>query len=513
MALLPVADTTELLFPAVPAVRDSPGPRARRPDDPLLFLDADLGAIAFQRRVFEEAQDGRNPVLERVKFLAILGANLMVLGARKHLAAAAQHLWREARAYAARTLYPELAALGVQPPSLDDMPDAHGLAQLWNITGIARPDLCHPRIYPRDAIGADVFAAIRGRDRLLHHPYDSFAPVVNLIRQAAADPDVTDIALTVYRTDRDSPVGQALLDALRRGARVHAVVELRARRDEENNARWAAALRRAGAHVTYGIVGLKVHAKLAVVTRREGAATRRYVHVSSGNYHAGTSQAYTDVALLTCDEAVAGDASGLLAFLGGHGDTAAFGRLVVAPFSLRRRLRDLVAREIEWSRAGRGGHIVLKMNALTDRRVIRQLYEASQAGVRVDLIVRGACCLRPGVPGLSDRIHVRSIVGRFLEHSRIWYFRNGGPGDVYIGSADVRPRNLDRRVEVMVPIADAALARSIREGILDTYLADTASARVLAGDGRYGRLSPRPGERAVSSQVAFLAPASAGGVA
>jgi polyphosphate kinase len=517
MALLLVTDTRGVRpnapvgnFACVP-----PKTEASRGGDPL-FFDRDLGAIAFQRRVLEEVLDERNPLLERVKFVAILGANLTTLARRARLAGAIGQLWREAAACFRRQLCPMLAEHGIAAPSLAHRPGGSDLLRLWTISRMDRAELRDAPLCPRDAMvsmGSDRFSAIRERDVLLHHPYDGFGPVVDLIRQAAVDPAVAGIAITLYRTDRDSPIGHALLEALRRGKQVQAVVELRATHDEENNARWAAALRKAGAQLTYGIVGLKVHAKVAVVTRREGASTRRYVHVSSGNYHTDTSQAYTDVALLTCDEAIGADAARLFDFLAGRLDVPTFQRLLVAPFSLRSHVRDLITREIECSSRGSGGHIVLKMNALTDRDLIRLLYHASQAGVRVDLIVRGVCCLRPGLPGLSERIHVRSIVGRFLEHSRMWYFRNGGREEVYIGSADLRTRNLDRRVEVMVPIEDASLTRRIRFGILHTYLADTVSARVLRADGRYMRLRPRRGEPVISSQRAFLEPAFAEGAA
>jgi len=508
MAFSPVTDAIELSLPPdsdlvrLPLDGEAAPARAAR-----LFLDADRGALAFQWRVFEEVVDERHPLLERVKFLAILGANLIALSRRTRLSSEARRLWTEAHAYWERELRPALARHGIAPPPVDPAPTAPGLVPLWTISQLDRPDLRDTPVCPRNPIvghGDDIFEAIRARDVLLHHPYDAFRPVVDLIRQAAADPAVTSIAITLYRTDRDSPIVLALLDALRRRKQVQAVVELRARHDEENNARWAATLRQAGAHVTCGIVGLKVHAKLAVVERREAGTTRRYVHVSSGNYHTGTSQAYTDLALLTCDDAIASDAARLFDFLGGRVDAPTFDRLLVAPFGMRRHLRGFIAREIDWSRAGRGGHIVMKMNALTDREVIRQLYQASRAGVRIDLIVRGVCRLRPGVPGLSEGVHVRSIVGRFLEHSRIWYFGNGGDARVYIGSSDLRPRNLDRRVEVMVPIDGRPLAHSIPPEILEAYLADTVSARVLRPDGRYVRLHPRPGEPTVSSQQAFL---------
>jgi polyphosphate kinase len=282
------------------------------------------------------------------------------------------------------------------------------------------------------------------------------------------------------------------------------VVELRARFDEEYNIAWARALADAGAHVSYGMPGLKVHAKVTLVVRREGQRIRRYVHVASGNYNTATATVYTDLGLMTCDPEIAADATDLFNFLSGFTAPAGFRRILVAPLTLRARFRQLVEDEISWQRRGGAGRIILKMNALTDPGAIEALYQASQAGVDIDLIVRGMCCLRPGVPGLSENIRVRSIVGRFLEHGRVWYFGNAsGVERIYLGSADLMPRNLDRRVEVMVPIEDERLKRRVRDNILATYLRDNVKARVLAADGSYARETP-VGGLPVSSQEHLL---------
>jgi polyphosphate kinase len=325
-----------------------------------------------------------------------------------------------------------------------------------------------------------------------------------LLREAADDPAVERVSATLYRTDRgDSPIVAALIDAAERGKQVRVVVELKARFDERRNAEWARALKVAGAQVIHAPAGLKVHAKMAVVSRREGTALRPYVHVSTGNYNAFTSTVYTDFSLLTCDEAIAADVTELFDFMAG--DVVPRPRAIIAaPFWLRDRFRALVEREIAWARRGEAGHIILKMNALLDQPAIDLLHRASSAGVQVDLIVRGAAALQPGVAGVTERIRVRSIVGRFLEHSRAWYFRNGGAEEVFIGSADLRPRNFDRRVEVVVPVRDPALAHRLRYEILDAYLADTLSARELLPNGHYRRVVPQPGDPGICCQSAFL---------
>ena len=367
------------------------------------------------------------------------------------------------------------------------------LRRLGELLRVERPDLKYaPSVPPlpmalRPVHGCDIFSAIRARDILLHHPFESFQPVVDFVRQSAVDPSVLGISMTLYRVDRDSPIVSSLIEAARAGKQVRVVVELRARFDETNNIAWARALERAGAHVTYGMPELKVHAKIAMVVRREGEKVRTYVHVSSGNYNTGTACAYTDVGLLTCDEDIARDATDMFNFLTGHAAPSAFRKMIAAPATLKRRVTELIGNEIAHRQAGRPGRIILKMNALSDPGIIRLLYLASQCGVEIDLIIRGICCLRPGVPGVSDHIRVRSIVGRFLEHSRIWYFRNGGQERVFIGSADLMPRNFERRVEVMIPVEEGSMLRRIRDEILAAYLDDDVKAWRLRSDGDYER--------------------------
>jgi polyphosphate kinase len=350
----------------------------------------------------------------------------------------------------------------------------------------------------------DFFAAVRARDVFLHHPFHSFEPVVQLFRQAAQDPDVLAISATLYRVDRKSPIVSALLDAARAGKEVRVIVELRARFDEEHNVKCARALQAAGAHVSYGIAGLKVHAKVALFVRREGTGTRRYVHISSGNYNVANASTYTDFGLFTCDEDICRDVTDLFNVLSGCAAPTQFRSVLVAPYTLRPKLQQLVDECVAKHKEGVPGRIILKMNALTDQAAIRSLLLASQAGVRIDLIVRGICCLRPGVPGASDNIHVRSIVGRFLEHSRAWYFQSGGRKRLYLGSADLRSRNLDRRVEVMVPVLDAPLIAQICDDILETYIADTRKACRLTAGGAYERLSARSDHAARSSHDEFM---------
>ncbi|NOT26021.1 MAG: polyphosphate kinase 1 [Acidobacteria bacterium] len=378
----------------------------------------------------------------------------------------------------------------------------------WEVSRIARTDLHYPVFHPDRPDGldtdVDIFAEIRRRDILLHHPFDAFDPVVELVRQAAEDPDVLRISITLYRTDRESLIAHALLEALKRGKQVRVVIELHARMDERRNIKWAREFVDAGAQVSYGDPGRKVHTKMAVIARHEGTRIRRYAHVSSGNYHAFNARTYTDLALLTCDDAVAADIDDLFSLLSGAPGSVAFRSIHVSPVTLRGAIGTLIQREIDWARRGRTGRIILKTNALLDEEVIRQLYLASQAGVSVDLIVRGMCALRPGVPGLSDRITVRSVVGRFLEHSRVWYFRNGGDDDAYVGSADLRPRNLDQRVEVMVRIASRAMVARLRDEILTRYIADNVNARLLRPDGVYVRAPRASGEPAICAQRELL---------
>ncbi|HSQ22475.1 MAG TPA: polyphosphate kinase 1, partial [Coriobacteriia bacterium] len=386
-----------------------------------------------------------------------------------------------------------------------------GMSELFAIARIDRPDLRYATVVHEltvdlgDGDEVDIFTAIREHDILLHHPFESFQPVVSFIRQAAHDPDVLAIKMTLYRVGKDSPIVEALMDAALAGKEVACLVELKARFDEESNIEWARALEAAGVHVVYGLVGLKTHSKVALVVRREGGKIRRYVHVGTGNYNVVTATLYTDLGLLTSDSKMGADASELFNLVTGYAATSSYRRFLVAPVDMRNRIAALVRREIDHAAAGTEAHIIFKMNSLVDRSMIALLYEASQAGVRIDLIVRGICCLRPGMPEVSENITVTSIVGRFLEHSRIYYFVNGGSPEVYIGSADLMPRNLDRRVEVLAPVEAPALVKRMREEILGTYLADNVRARRMLPYGTYERLAPAESEEALDSQEALLA--------
>ena len=349
----------------------------------------------------------------------------------------------------------------------------------------------------------DIFDSIRGQDILLHHPYTAYSTVTDFIEMAAADPDVLAIKMCLYRTGQRSRIVQALMDASERGKQVAVLVELKARFDEENNIGWARQLERAGVHVVYGVLGLKTHCKVALVVRREGGVLRRYVHLATGNYNPTTSRIYTDIGLFTCNPEIGADATDLFNFLTGYSQQSKYRRLVVAPVDLKERLLAMIERETINQRKGRPAGIVAKFNAITDTSLIEALYDASRAGVSIDLVVRGVCALRPGVPGLSENIRVVSIVGRFLEHSRIFHFTNGGEPEVWIGSADWMSRNLLRRVEVVTPILDPALGRQLKEGVLDIYLRDNVKARRLLPDGTYERVQPKEGEPVVDSQMYF----------
>jgi polyphosphate kinase len=338
----------------------------------------------------------------------------------------------------------------------------------------------------------------------VHHPYDSFAPVVEFLQAAARDPDVLAIKQTLYRVGRNSPVVEALLEAATNGKQV-AVVELKARFDEESNIGWAKRLEAEGVHVVYGLLGLKTHTKIALVVRKEGDGVRRYMHLATGNYNGITAQVYTDIGLFTCDEDIGADARDLFNYLTGYSATRDYRKLLVAPINLRAHLESLIRREIEQQRRGRQGRLIFKVNAIVDRPMIKLLYQAAHVGVQVDLLVRGMCCLRPGVSGLSENIRVTSIVGRFLEHSRIYYFQNGGQEEIYLGSADLVTRNLDHRVEVLFPVEEERLIRYLHDVVLATYLADNVKARRLCADGTYERRLPSPGEAVLGSQAALLA--------
>ncbi len=350
----------------------------------------------------------------------------------------------------------------------------------------------------------DVFSAIRMQNHMVHHPYDSFSPVVDFLQSAAEDPAVLAIKMTLYRVGSNSPVVKALLRARENGKQVAVLVELKARFDEESNISWAKVLEREGVHVIYGLIGLKTHSKIALVIRKERDQIQRYLHLSTGNYNAVTAHIYEDIGFFTCDEVIGVDATDLFNFLTGYSEKRDYSKLLVAPINLRARFEELITREIQHQREGRKGHMILKTNALVDKPMIKRLYEASQAGVRIDLIVRGICCLRPGIPGISDNITVTSIVGRFLEHSRIYYFNNGGSEEIYLGSADLMPRNLNRRIELLFPIADKDIIRYLRDQVLRTYLIDNVKARRMQSDGSYRRIKAAAGEEQVCAQEHLL---------
>lgn len=349
----------------------------------------------------------------------------------------------------------------------------------------------------------NIFAVIKNQDVLLHHPYTSYGTVTNFINEAACDPNVLAIKICLYRTGPNSPIVKALIDATEKGKQVTALVELKARFDEESNIEWARRLEQAGVHVVYGMVGLKTHCKLTLVVRREGKVLQRYVHLATGNYNPTTSRIYTDLGLFTCDDEIADDATNLFNSLTGYSEFTDYDCLLVAPLNLRKRIIKLIRRETAHAKAGRSARIIAKLNSLTDTALIRALYAASQAGVSIDLIVRGICMLRPGVPQVSENIRVRSIVGRFLEHSRILYFQNNGKEEVFIGSADLMYRNLSRRVEVLTPVKDGTLRRVLKETILGFYLKDNVNARELRSDGSYVRLKPGDGDKRFDSQLEF----------
>ena len=347
----------------------------------------------------------------------------------------------------------------------------------------------------------DMFAVIRRSDVLLHHPFQSFQPVIDFIRSAAEDPNVLAIRQTVYRTGTDSMLMEALIAAALAGKEVTVVVELMARFDEEANINWSARLEQAGAHVVYGVVGYKTHAKMALVVRRENDGLRRYVHLGTGNYHARTARLYTDFGLLTCDEVICADVNDVFTQLTGLGSASHLRLLWQAPFSLHARVMESIRRETEHARAGKKAFIIGKMNALLESDIILALYEAAQAGVRIELIVRGACAIRPEVPGLSENIHVRSVIGRFLEHTRIYYFRNDGADDIYLSSADWMERNFFRRIEVAFPIRDPRLKKRVLNEGIKPYLKDNSQAWRMTANGQYVRRTPGRARPSVAQTV------------
>ncbi|HKP71205.1 MAG TPA: polyphosphate kinase 1 [Pyrinomonadaceae bacterium] len=380
------------------------------------------------------------------------------------------------------------------------------ITDAFEIANLNRPDLKErplhvsmPEIFQTSESKFDI---IRRQDVLLHHPYEPYSVITDFIKEAAEDPDVLAIKMCLYRIGADSPIAPLLMKASEAGKQVTALIEIKARFDEENNIEWGKKLERAGVHVVYGLLGLKTHAKTTLVVRREGDELRRYVHLATGNYNPATSTVYTDLGLLTADEKIGEDATELFNYLTVYSQRESFNKLMVAPITLRKRMLELINRETENAKQGRPARITAKLNRLADGEIVNALYDASRAGVQIDLIIRGICTLRPGVEGMSENIRVRSVVGRLLEHSRVYYFENGGHDEVYIGSSDWMPRNLDRRVEVLTPIEDDGMKWFLKERYLESYLRDTEKAHVLQPDGSY-RPPETSNDESFNAQLSF----------
>ncbi len=383
-----------------------------------------------------------------------------------------------------------------------------GMGDVMELHEISRPELKDPpfapRIPPFLAKGSDIFSTIQKHDILLHHPYDSFNSVVDFIRAAAEDPQVLAIKQTLYRVGTNAPVVNSLLQAVENGKQVAVLVELKARFDEENNIGWARELEKAGVHVVYGLIGLKTHAKVALVVRREADGLHRYVHLGTGNYNATTAKIYEDLCLITCQSDIGADATALFNSLTGYSRQMTYRKLLVAPVGLRRGIIERIEREICMQEQHGNGHLIFKINALADPEIVALLYRASQAGVRIDLIIRGICSLRPGIPGISEHICVRSIIGRFLEHSRVYYFHNNGAEEVFLGSADMMQRNLNTRVETLFPIDSPLLREAILKRMIEPMLADTVNTQELQPDGTYKPVRPSPETPPFDSQTWFI---------
>ncbi len=398
--------------------------------------------------------------------------------------------------------------LEVNPTDVYVLSSHLGLASLWQVyNSVERHDLKFPPytpVLPRKfrvlTAASEIFDLIRAENVLLHHPYDSFTPVVDFLAAAARDPHVLAIKQTLYRVGQDSPVVEALLEAAERGKQVAVLVELKARFDEESNIGWARRLEQAGVHVVYGLVGLKTHSKIAMVVRQEENGIRRYLHLATGNYNPVTARVYEDIGMFTCDEVMGADATDLFNTLTGYSTKQDYKKLLVAPVNLRQRLEALIGREIKQAQKGESARLVFKVNAIVDVPMIQLLYRASQAGVQVDLLVRGMCSLTPGVEEVSENIRVISIIGRYLEHSRIFYFYNGGQEEIYLGSADLMTRNLSHRVEVVFPVEHAEHIQYLRKILLDIYLNDNLRTRLMQPDGNYKRLKPQRSTSGIDAQ-------------
>lgn len=409
-----------------------------------------------------------------------------------------------------QVLKEQLAVSGKDVYEIAGPLDLTFLMKMYGLSGCddLREKLFVPQKNPRILPGESIFDEIKKGDIFLTHPYETFGPVVDFIKQAAVDPDVLAIKQTLYRVSGNSPIIAALAKAAENGKQVTVLVELKARFDEENNIVWAQKLEKAGCHVIYGLVGLKTHCKIALVVRREEDAITRYVHLGTGNYNDSTAKLYTDCGIFTCNENYGEDATAVFNMLSGYSEPARWNKLVVAPIWLRDRFIALIDREIAHAKEGKEAYIVAKMNSLCDRQIIEKLYEASSVGVEIYLVIRGICCLRTGIPGVSEHIHVTSIVGTFLEHSRIFYFYNNGQEDIYMGSADWMPRNLDRRVEIVFPVEDDVIKDRIKH-ILDVLLRDNLKAYAMLSDGTYAKMSRR-GKQAIGAQMTFCREAMEG---
>jgi polyphosphate kinase len=417
---------------------------------------------------------------------------------------------RELRTWLLDQVRADIRDLYVQPGPLNSQ-------DLFELTRLERSDLRDPVFVPAtvfhtedDGSGrtspdpADVFGLVRKHDVMMHLPYQSFNGVVDFVHAASTDTNVVAIKQTLYRIGRDSPLISSLIAARDDDTQVAVLVELKARFDEENNIEWAQTLENYGVHVAYGLAGLKTHCKLTLVVRREEDGLRRYVHIATGNYNANTAKTYEDIGILSSRQNLANDVTELFNMLTGYAEHEQYESLWTAPQDMREQMILAIREEIAIHQQSGNGHLIFKMNSLVDREVIRALYAASRAGVKVDLIVRGICCLRPGVPGFSETIRVVSIVGRFLEHSRVYYFHNGGEPRVYIGSADAMERNFDRRVEVMMPVESPEIAHHLRKYILGTYLKDNSNARVLQPDGSYRPAAVKDGDKRFDAQAWFM---------
>ena len=516
-ARLKVPETLPQLVPLISPGKEAPSRKGRTPA-PQYFMWLEQLIVANLESLFPGME-----LIEAHPFHVTRDADSIIqeLEAGDLMESVAEGLWQRRfadvvrlevnDAMSAQVLEILVKNLEVDPEDVYKLGRPLVLSRLKHLWAIDRPDLKDKPFIPGvpaalhpEEEGEDLFAAIRRQDVLLHHPFDSFQPVVTFLQQAARDPAVLAIKITLYRVGRNSPVVEALLDAIREGKQVAALVELKARFDEESNIEWARVLENEGVHVVYGLLSLKVHCKTALVVRREGDDIRRYVHLSTGNYNSLTAQLYTDVGMFTCDERIGADCTDLFNYLTGYSAKVDYRTLLVSPVDLREHYEQLIRREIDHQHNGKQGLLIFKINALGDMRMIQLLYQASQAGVQVDLLVRGICCLRPGLAGISENIRVTSIVGRFLEHSRIFYFRNGGQEEVYLGSADMMPRNLDRRVEVAFPVSDPKLKRFLHDEVLAVYLADVVKARHMQPDGRYDRPRNHNKSGSLNSQELFI---------